>query len=260
MPIDLATARIASLSHHAELTSTMDEAHRLGELGATAGTVVVADRQRVGRGRNGKRWTSEAGAGLYLTLLERAVAPAALGVLSLRVGLALADLLTPWCTGRVGLKWPNDLLVRAAAERPLAKLSGILVEARWRDGLPEWVAIGVGVNLWSATTSSAPDPAVSALRPGVSRATVLTALVPRLRAAAAASDQLTDAELAEWRGRDVMVGQRVRSPGRGVVEGINAGGALLVSAKPEDVRTGSTHALRAYRSGSLIIEEEGFAC
>ena len=75
-----------SLVHVSELPSTMDHAHLLAAQGAEPGTVVVADVQSAGRGRSGKSWVSEAGAGLWFTLIERDVHPDSLAVLSLRVG------------------------------------------------------------------------------------------------------------------------------------------------------------------------------
>src|SRR5690606_31208987 len=53
--------------------SALDVAHALGEAGAPAGTLVLADRQTAGRGRLGRRWESPAGTGIWLTLLERSV-------------------------------------------------------------------------------------------------------------------------------------------------------------------------------------------
>ena len=60
-------------------------------------------------------------------MIERPRDAAALDVLSLRVGLALAPALDAFAGSAVRLKWPNDLYVGAR------KLGGILVEARWRD-------------------------------------------------------------------------------------------------------------------------------
>jgi BirA family biotin operon repressor/biotin-[acetyl-CoA-carboxylase] ligase len=62
-------------------------------------------------------------------------------LLSLAAGLAVADTLTGLGVGAVELKWPNDVLVAGR------KISGVLAEASFRDGDPEWVVLGIGVNL-----------------------------------------------------------------------------------------------------------------
>ena len=76
-----------------EIGSTLDVAHRLGEEGAAAGTLVLADAQTAGRGRMGRSWQSEPGAGIWLTLLERPSGDDALTVLALRLALALGPAL-----------------------------------------------------------------------------------------------------------------------------------------------------------------------
>jgi BirA family biotin operon repressor/biotin-[acetyl-CoA-carboxylase] ligase len=101
--------------------STMDEAHALASAGAAAGTIVIADEQTAGRGRAGKRWSSPH-RGIWLTLVERPTDPAAVEVLSLRVGIAAANALDAFTAEPVRLKWPNDLYVDRG------KLAGVLVE------------------------------------------------------------------------------------------------------------------------------------
>jgi BirA family biotin operon repressor/biotin-[acetyl-CoA-carboxylase] ligase len=242
-PAFAAGAGVAAVRWHAVLDSTMDEAHRLAHAGAPAGTVVVADRQQQGRGRGGRAWSSAAGAGVWMTLLERPVDAAALGVLSLRLGLALAAALDPYAPGPVQVKWPNDLLVAGG------KLAGILVEARWRGAQLEWVALGVGVN---RRLPDAVDVPSAALRPGVPRATVLTAMLPAMRAACAATGALTPADLTAWRARDVLQGRLVEAPVAGEVIGVSASGALLV-------RTASGTIMPAVQGGvrlaSALLQE-----
>ncbi len=224
---------LARLVHHREVASTMDEAHALASAGAPAGVLVVADRQVRGRGRGGQRWESAAGEGLWMTLVERPSDEDVVGVLSLRMGLALADALDALVDGPVSVKWPNDVY------RGQGKLAGILIEARWRDAMVDWVAIGVGIN--RRVPSSMPQAAT--IRADVSRAALLTAVVPGMRAAAARQGPLSGEELQEWHRRDMARGRRIRLPVDGVVAGISADGALLVergsATEPEPVRAGS---------------------
>ena len=217
--------------------STNDVAHALAGEGCPSGTLVLADEQTAGRGRAGRRWVSAPGVGLWMTLVERPSDPAAIAVLSLRIGLRAAAVLDRWASGPVRLKWPNDIFLGAR------KLAGILVEARWRDTRLDWVAIGVGINV----VAPAEVATATGLAPGTSRVELLAELIPALRAAAAARGQLTERELAAFAARDLARGRRCIAPGKGVVEGIGADGALVV-------REGGEETL--HRAGSLVFAEE----
>jgi len=217
-----------------EVGSTMDVGAALGDQAAAAGTLIIADAQTAGRGRSGRRWSSPAGHGLWLTLLERPNSAAALPVLPLRVGLRAARVLERWTEAPVQLKWPNDLLVAGR------KLAGVLTEARWRDQRLEWVAIGVGINM--KPPADVPD---AAHLTSTSRREVLAELVPVLRAAASARGALSAPELAQYAVRDVARGKRCRAPADGVVEGIGEGGELLVQTES---------GLQRYVSGSLELQ------
>src|SRR5437762_14007251 len=154
-------------------SSTLDVADRLGSKGGQSGRLVIAEEQTAGRGRDGKNWQSSAGAGLWLTLIERPKDVSGLDVLSLRVGLVSAEALDRFASEPIRLKWPNDLYVDGG------KLAGILVEARWRESAVEWVAIGLGVNV------KAPQDMEGAagLERGTARLDVLSELIPAIRAA-----------------------------------------------------------------------------
>lgn len=217
--------------------STLDVAHDAARSGRPMGTLVLADQQTAGRGRSGSHWSSAAGAGIWLTIVERPVNREAMDVLAIRLGLAVAPVLDAWADSPVRLKWPNDLLDGSG------KIGGILVETRWQDQRPEWIAIGLGLNV------RRPDgiPGASALRPGCSRVEILGALIPAIRAAARAHGALMPDELAAWHARDAGRGRRCREPVVGQVAGIDRTGSLLVRA-PDGVRT--------CRSGSLVFQEE----
>lgn len=218
--------------------STMDDAHSMAAVDAPAGTIVIADRQAAGRGRNGRRWASESGQGIWMTLIERPNDPRVIDVLSLRVGLRAARALDRFADVPVGVKWPNDLFIGDG------KLAGILIEARWRSDRIDWVAIGIGVNVREpANVASA-----GALRAGTDRVEVLGELVPAVRGAAAARGELTPSELAEFTARDIGRGRGCVQPVAGEVQGINAAGELLVS---------TSSGVRAFREGSLIFAGAG---
>jgi BirA family transcriptional regulator, biotin operon repressor / biotin---[acetyl-CoA-carboxylase] ligase len=230
--------RVPRVVTYSEIGSTQDAAHDLAANGARAGTLLLADAQSAGRGRAGRTWESLSGAGVWMTMIERPRDVAALDVLSLRVGLALAPALDSLSGDSVGLKWPNDLYLGRR------KLAGVLVEARWRDGAPEWVAIGVGINV------RAPESEKMAI--GLSRVTtrlaVLDRCVPAIRAAASAEGGLRRDEVAAFEARDLAVGRECISPAEGIVRGIDSSGALVIAIGSESI---------AARSGSLVFREEG---
>jgi BirA family transcriptional regulator, biotin operon repressor / biotin---[acetyl-CoA-carboxylase] ligase len=224
-----------------EVGSTLDVAHELAAAGAPAGTLVIADAQTAGRGRMGRSWRSEPGAGVWLTMIERPADATALETLSLRVGLGVAPALDALAESPVRLKWPNDLYLGTR------KLAGILIEARWREGRPEWVAIGLGINL----RPPASEARAVGLRSGVRRDEVLDRVVPAIRAAARTHGPLSSAELASFAERDLAAGRACVEPAVGVVRGIDSAGALLV-----DVTSRETKEVVAVRAGSLVFRED----
>lgn len=219
-----------------EVGSTLDVAHQLAGAGTPSGTLILADAQTAGRGRQGRPWTSVRGAGIWLTLVERPSDRAALDVLSLRAGLAIAAALEPLIGQPLGLKWPNDVY------REGRKLAGILVEARWRGTEPDWVAIGVGVNVVAPPDQPA---AIGLESTGLSRNEALYAIVPQLRRAASASGGLTVPELQAFASRDISRGRSIVSPVQGIAQGIDASGALLVATTDGPV---------SVQAGSLVFE------
>ncbi|MEO6527451.1 MAG: biotin--[acetyl-CoA-carboxylase] ligase [Gemmatimonadaceae bacterium] len=218
---------------HVSVSSTLDVAHAVAA-DAPNGTLILADEQTSGRGRHGRRWTSPARTGLWLTVIERPTDARALDVLALRCGLYAAEALDALASAPIGVKWPNDLFVGGR------KLAGVLIETRWRGTSPEWVAIGFGLNVAAPNVDGA-----TGLVAGTTRLGALARLVPALRRAASASRHLSDDERSRWQRRDVAVGQRVLSPAEGRADGISPSGELLIQ---RDDGTTSHH-----RTGSLTF-------
>ncbi len=227
-------ARLIAVEH---CTSTMDLAHEQAALGAAHGTVIVAEEQGAGRGRSGKSWVSGRGAGVWTSVLLRQHSDAPAGVLSLRVGQALAESLDAFAPAPIQLKWPNDLYLERR------KLAGVLTEARWRGDMLEWIVVGVGVNVRPASTT----PPSASLADDVSRATVLVAVVRAVLDAAQGAGELSDAELAAYAARDLAAGQRASAPLEGTVLGITSRGGLRV-------RTATGDAVAV--AGSLIFSNQ----
>ncbi|MEQ8254235.1 MAG: biotin--[acetyl-CoA-carboxylase] ligase, partial [Smithellaceae bacterium] len=105
--------------------STNDDAYLLGVEGMPEGTVVLADSQTSGKGRMARVWHSPAGSNIYTSIVLRpSLQPADAPQISLVAGVAVAELLEGYCSGRVELKWPNDVLVGGR------KICGILAQMK----------------------------------------------------------------------------------------------------------------------------------
>ncbi|WP_038499622.1 bifunctional biotin--[acetyl-CoA-carboxylase] ligase/biotin operon repressor BirA [Candidatus Palibaumannia cicadellinicola] len=107
------------------------------------GDACVAEYQLHGRGRRGRKWISQFGNNIYLSIYWRLEqqGPATLIGLSLMVGIIVAEILQNIGASNVQVKWPNDLYLNNR------KLAGILVETSGRSGDIGHIVIGTGINL-----------------------------------------------------------------------------------------------------------------
>lgn len=139
---NLSKLNLGGLRYFDSIGSTNDEALAWAAQGAPDLSIVVADEQTSGRGREKRRWFTPAGTALAFSLILRPRAEE-LPHLSRTVGLAAVALaeslrkrsLTPQ------IKWPNDLLLDGR------KVAGILVESTWNGDAVDYVVIGIGVNV-----------------------------------------------------------------------------------------------------------------
>ena len=134
--------------HFEELPSTNTYLVERAQQDAAAGTVCVADRQSAGRGRGGHGWHSEAGAGLYVSVLLRPELSVAHALkISLAAGLAAQTALGQSCNLPVDLRWPNDIVVPQPGFLS-KKLGGLLTETGVSgEGRLRYAVIGIGLNL-----------------------------------------------------------------------------------------------------------------
>ncbi len=117
--------------------STMLDAARLAEGGCPSGTVVGAEEQTAGQGRHGRSWRSDREAGLYFsTVLRLPLAPAQQPMVTMAVGLAVAEALMQTTGVTVDLRWPNDIMLNGR------KAVGILVQQH--NGA---LITGIGINV-----------------------------------------------------------------------------------------------------------------
>lgn len=106
--------------------------------------MVVARRQRYGRGQRGRAWQSPAG-GLWLSAAfpwpgDPAAAAAPSLLMALGLAQELENLFGPAAGLPVAIKWPNDLYGHGR------KLAGLLPRLRLRAGRVRWAQLGLGIN------------------------------------------------------------------------------------------------------------------
>lgn len=208
--------------------STQDLVHGLGADGAADGAAVVAVEQTAGRGSRGREWASPRG-GLWLSVLSRPPAVAPPDALSVRVALAVADVIQTEALAGAGapsvqVKWPNDLFIAGR------KIGGILSEARWQGERLGWIAIGVGINVSNPLPRelAATAAALDEFAPGVRAGDLAPGVVAAVRRAASITVPLNDAERAAFGARDALAGRLLREPSAGTADGIEADGALRI--------------------------------
>ena len=214
-----------------QVTSTLDLVHARAETGGPAGLVVLAEAQTRGRGRQGARWHSPPGRGVWLGVLLRPEEPVSGGVTALRAGLAVIAALDGVGVGGGGgaqaqVKWPNDIVLDDR------KMGGILCEARWRGDAVGWIAVGVGLNIHGPVPEEVRGRAVALdeLVPGVTRLAVLDRLVPALLRLPV-HETLLDEEREIFRDRDWLAGKALTEPIVGIARGIGPDGTLLVETE-----------------------------
>lgn len=191
--------------HYEEtVDSTMTVAKQLARKGCPHFTVVVADRQRSGRGRLNRTWHSRDG-GLYFTVILRpGIPPALMSRFGFAASLALARLLNEQYGIRARVKWPNDILVNGR------KLCGMLSEMEVVSERVDFLNIGIGINVNNNPGEDEPN-AVSIshlLQKKVARKAVLSGFLDIFEREIAAENQ--ERIMAEWKKHTDTLGREVK--------------------------------------------------
>jgi BirA family biotin operon repressor/biotin-[acetyl-CoA-carboxylase] ligase len=128
--------------YYTKVTSTNDHALDWLKAGAADWSLVVADTQTNGRGRDGRLWVSKPGVSLAISLILR---PSISETICITRFTALGALGVIDALGKLGLKaeikWPNDVLLDGK------KVGGILVENEWAGERLEGLVVGLGLNV-----------------------------------------------------------------------------------------------------------------
>jgi BirA family biotin operon repressor/biotin-[acetyl-CoA-carboxylase] ligase len=208
--------------HFRATDSTNEQAKALAAGGAPHGTLVTADEQTAGRGRQGRVWTAPSRSSLLMSVLLRDLEERH-ALLPLAAAVAICEALDPLdCR----IKWPNDVWLDRR------KLAGILVEGRPQAG---WAVLGIGLNVNVQRQDFPPelgDTATSVAIESGERRELERELGRLLRALDAWVAASVKRVLSAWRERDALEGERVSwNGGEGVAAGIDDSGALLVDTE-----------------------------
>jgi BirA family biotin operon repressor/biotin-[acetyl-CoA-carboxylase] ligase len=226
---------LGELRYFPSVSSTNDEALAWAAQGGMDMSIVIADEQTSGRGRQGRKWFTPPDSALAFSLLMRPTTEE-VPFISRIVGLAalaLAEAIRSYSIP-VEIKWPNDILISGR------KAAGILVESVWNGETIDCSVIGVGLNIVQASV----PPQEMLTFPAASLEDILgeASVPPRemilrdiLQAFIALRPQLTKDELiTRWeaalafRGQEVEVIESEGETLQGTIAGLDPEGRLLV--------------------------------
>jgi len=129
-----------------EIDSTNNEAKKIAAAGEAHGTVVIADRQTMGKGRMGRSFVSPAGTGVYMSVIIRPdISVESVGLITSAAAVAAAEAVEKVCGQKIMIKWVNDLYLNDK------KICGILTEASMGLEMKalDYAVIGIGINVRS---------------------------------------------------------------------------------------------------------------
>ena len=135
-------------------SSTQDIAESLAIEGASEGTIVIAEKMEQGRGRLRRSWSATEG-GLWFSIILRPPYIRNLQLITLAIGVGVANGIKKSTGVDVRLKWPNDVLLNEK------KVGGILVEGKLEADKIHYIIVGIGVNVNNILPSELTDIATT---------------------------------------------------------------------------------------------------
>jgi len=132
--------------YFSRVTSTSDSVLDMARRGAPEGTLVVAEEQTAGRGRQGATWYSPPGCGIWASALlrPRDVPISQMPPLSMCAAYAVSTAIEQVAGVSPDIKWPNDVLLQDR------KIAGIMIETETVPGTADecpFVILGMGINV-----------------------------------------------------------------------------------------------------------------
>jgi BirA family transcriptional regulator, biotin operon repressor / biotin---[acetyl-CoA-carboxylase] ligase len=208
-----------TLYYHTSVPSTMPIAAELArDPNTPSGSIVVAEEQTSGRGRQGRSWHAPyAGALLVSMILKPPQCQLPATTLTMLAGnalLAAVAAVVPDLEPDLQLKWPNDLVL-GADPASARKIAGILAESSLQpDGSMAYAILGIGVNANQQANDlpriAPPTPRPTSLRVATGKLVDRSYLLVELCEQLAAGLTLPPAEIyRRWKARVSTLGQPV---------------------------------------------------
>ncbi len=132
-----------TLRGYPSIDSTNTAAMRWADEGAPEGSMVIAEYQTAGRGRQGRTWQAETGQNLMFSIVLRpSLPPPRLNLITLAASVATAETVEAFTTPLTNaIKWPNDVLLEGF------KCCGMLLESTLAGPDKATVILGIGLNV-----------------------------------------------------------------------------------------------------------------
>lgn len=141
--LGLKTKFLGQYIHYEDVVdSTQKIAYRLAYEQALEGTVVIAEEQKLGRGRMDRKWYSPRYTGVWMSIILRPKIPLSKAPqLTLIAAVAVVQAIEELTDLSPQIKWPNDILINGK------KMTGILTELQAEADQINSVIIGMGINV-----------------------------------------------------------------------------------------------------------------
>ena len=219
-----------------KVDSTNDIAYHLAEKGVKEGTVILAEEQSKGKGRQGRSWASPSKGGIYMScILRPKIAPNELPRVTLLAAVATARAIRAVTSLDVSIKWPNDIMLDGK------KVCGILTEMKAEQDRAAFIILGIGVNvntpvkqLPKGSTSLKDELARRGVKGSISRVELTKNILEKLDELYSLSERKGFSSVIEaWKGLSAMIGSRVKvtlsnRTFEGLAHDIDPDGSLIV--------------------------------
>ena len=184
-------------------TNTRAKEYAKGKSGCTNPVIFIANEQTAGRGRRGRSFVSERGAGIYISILsfpEKSAVDAT--AVTARAAVLLARAIESVCDCEMKIKWVNDLYLGGK------KIAGILTEGEVdSDGIITHQVVGMGINVYKNAISDEISSIATSLEQETGNAPDRSVLTAKIIKELLFSEQDF---YAEYKARSVVIGRNVK--------------------------------------------------